>query len=57
MKQMRNGNFFSQDHNPKVILKRIKLILGQGDWKIDYNISGSMINWVAEHEVKEQGPQ
>jgi len=57
MKQMRTGNFFSQDNNPKAILKKIKLVLGQGDWKIDYNVSGSMINWVAEQEVKEQGPQ
>ena len=45
--------FVDDVHNqPKLVMEQIKRKLGQGDWKIETNRSGSRVNYVATKDLK-----
>ena len=57
MRQTRIGNFVGQNMSDEQIKKKVDTLIGQGDWKVTWHVSGSVVNWVAEKTTTPQGPQ
>jgi hypothetical protein len=56
MRQLRNGMFFAQNLSDEQVLQKIKMELGPGDWRIEWERTGASVKWVAQKDTIQQGP-